>query len=264
MKALGAECTEVSVELDLACPGLFHPQRKYTLATEQGIQALKDDLASSGCAISAFCMSNRLDERLEAELACARAIIKAATLLGVNAVRINVWPHKLSAGQFLPFAIQACKQLCSLAEGTAVRFGVENHGHTTNDPVFLDKLFGGAGSDRLGLTLDLGNFYWYGYPLDELYRIYEKFAPRVFHTHCKNIRFPDDKKNVRREMGWGYEQYNCPIYEGDIDYKRALAILRGAAYQGDLCVEDEALGKFPQAQRAEVIRKEIAFLKELR
>src|ERR1035438_2380220 len=33
MKALGAEGTEVSVELNLSCSHLFHPQRKYTLAT---------------------------------------------------------------------------------------------------------------------------------------------------------------------------------------------------------------------------------------
>ena len=73
MKALGAEGTEVSVELDLACANLFHPQRKYTLATEDGIRVLKDDLAASGCRITAFLMSNNLEERLEQELESARA-----------------------------------------------------------------------------------------------------------------------------------------------------------------------------------------------
>ena len=47
--------------------------------------------------------------------------------------------------------------------------------------------------------------------LDELYKNFERFAPKVFHTHCKNIRYPEDKKNVRRPMGWEYDKYACPI-----------------------------------------------------
>ena len=84
MKALGAEGTEVNVELDLACAHLFHPQRKYTLATPDGIQALKEDLAASGCHITAFMMANHLDERLEQEMECARRLVKAAQQLGVE------------------------------------------------------------------------------------------------------------------------------------------------------------------------------------
>src|ERR1035438_5221013 len=75
MKALGAEGTEVSVELGLNCGSLFHPQHKYTLATADGIRLLKDDLASSGCRITAFMMSNRLEERLERELESARGLV---------------------------------------------------------------------------------------------------------------------------------------------------------------------------------------------
>jgi sugar phosphate isomerase/epimerase len=179
-------------------------------------------------------------------------------------VRIDVVPHKLPSDEFLRFAINACKRLCELAEGTPVRFGIENHSQTANDPVFLEKLFDGVGSPKLGLTLDTANFYWWGHPLKDLYGLYEKFASRVVHTHCKNIRYPDDKKNVRRPMGWEYDKYNCPLYEGDIDFKKVVAILRRAGYRGDLCVEDESLGRFPDAERASIIRKEISTLKELR
>jgi sugar phosphate isomerase/epimerase len=263
MKALGAEGTEVSVELDLACANLFHPQRKYTLATEDGIRVLKDDLAASGCRITAFLMSNNLEERLEQELESARALVKAAQQLGVDAIRIDVVPRKLDGDQFLPFAIDACKRLCAIAEGTPIRFGVENHGKITNNPQFLEKLFDGVGSPKLGLTLDCANFYWWGMPLKDLYRTYEKFAPRVVHTHCKSIRYPADKKNIRREIGWEYGKYNCPIYEGDLDFKRIVKILRKAGYHGDLCVEDESLGKYPAKEQADVLRKEIAMLKRL-
>lgn len=263
MKALGAEGTEVYVELNLACANLFHPQRKYTVATPDGIKALKDDLSASGCRISAFMMSNRFDERLEQELESARGLVKAAQALGVDIIRIDVVPRKLSGDQFLPFAIDTGKRLCAIAEGTPIRFGVENHGEITNNPLFLEKLFDRVGSEKLGLTLDCANLYWWGLPLKELYPTYEKFAPRVVHTHCKSIRYPADKQNVQREIGWEYGKYNCPIYEGDLDFKRIVEILRKANYRGDLCIEDESLGKYPQNEQADILRKEIALLKGL-
>jgi len=206
-------------------------------------------------------MSNRLDERLEEEIEWTSRLVKAASQLGVGVIRIDVVPRKIKGDEFLPFAIKACKRMCEAAEGTSIRFGVENHGNTTNRPEFLEGLFNGVGSSKLGLTLDCGNFYWYGHPLKDLYGLYEKFAPKVVHTHIKSIKFPDDKKNLKREMGWEYARYNCPIYEGDIDFKRVISILRKAGYRGDLCVEDESLSKFPEAERAQVLKKEIAMLK---
>jgi sugar phosphate isomerase/epimerase len=263
MKALGAECTEVLVGMDLGCPNLFHPDRHYSLATDNDINALKQDLAASGCRISAFMMANRLDEQLEKELEWTRKLVPAAQNIGVNIIRIDVVPGKLDSAKFLPFAIDACKRLCQIAEGTPIRFGVENHGKITNDPKFLQALFDGVGSPKLGLTLDCANFYWWGHPVNDLYPIYEEFAPRVVHTHCKSIKYPEDKKNEKREIGWEYGKYNCPIYEGDIDFTRVIRILRKANYRGDLCVEDESLGKLPASERADVLRKEIALLKKL-
>lgn len=262
MKALGAECTEVQVDSDLACRVLFHPDRHYTVATAEGIRALKEDLAASGCRISAFMMSNQFEERLEQELEAARKLVQAAHQLGAGAIRIDLAPRAMSKEEFLPFAIGACKRLCQTAEGTQVRFGVENHGRVTNDPAFLEKLFEGVGSSRLGLTLDCANFYWWGHPLQQLYGIYERFARKVVHTHCKSIAFPADKKDVKREMGWGYEKYNCPVHIGDIDFQRLTDLLRKADYRGDLCVEDESLGKYPESGRAEIVKQEIAFLKK--
>jgi sugar phosphate isomerase/epimerase len=265
MNTLGAEGAEVYADGRLSCPYLFHPQRKYSVATDDGIKALQDDLKASGCRITAFMMANSFDEQLEKELECARSLVKAAQQLGVNIIRIDVVPRKMAADKetFLPFAIKACKGMCEIAEGTPIRYGVENHGKITNDPDFLRQLFDGVGSPKLGLTLDCANFYWWGHPLKDLYKIYEQVAPRVVHTHCKSMRYPEDKKNVRRAMGWEYGKYNCPIYEGDIDFKRIVKILRAANYQGDLCVEDESLEKVPAAERGEVLKKEIATLKGL-
>lgn len=263
LRALDVAGLEVEVNEDMLCYSLFHPAKKHSLAGPEGWKALQEDLATHGATITAFCMHNRLDERLERELDWTRRLVQAAARLQVDVIRIDVWPRKLRAEEFLPFAIKACRQMCDLAEGTRVKFGIENHGRITNDPAFLDQLFEGVGSPRLGLTLDAMNFYWFGHPLDDLYGIYEKLAPRVFHTHCKNLRYPADKKNTRRPMGWEYEKHAAPLYEGDIDYRRVTAILRQAGYPGDLCLENECLGRFPAAERAAVLKKEIALLKSL-
>jgi sugar phosphate isomerase/epimerase len=115
----------------------------------------------------------------------------------------------------------------------------------------------------LGLTLDAMNFYWFGHPLNDLYDLYAKYASRTFHTHCKNLKYPEEKRNVRRPMGWEYAKYAAPIYEGDIDYRRVAGILRKAGYKGDLCLENECLSHFPKDEQAGVLKKEIELLKQL-
>ena len=263
MKDLGVDGVEAAVGLDMTCPGLYHPSKKYRLDTTESLRELKSDLRTNGRAITAFMMANRFDERPEQELEWVKKLIQAAVELDVRAIRIDLVPHKLPREQFLPFAIEMCRKLCELARGVNVRFGIENHGNTTNDPEFLDELFRAVGSNQLGLTLDTGNFYWYGHPVEEVHRLFAKFASRVVHTHCKSIKYPDDQKNVRRKMGWEYNKYACPINEGDIDFKRVLGVLSQAGYSGDLCVEDESLDKYPAEKRAEILRGEIAWLRRL-
>jgi sugar phosphate isomerase/epimerase len=263
MKELGVAGVEVEVNPDLACPGLYGPATGYSLATDADIRLLRDDLARNRLVITAFLMNNRFDERLEDELEWMKKVASAAQELNVKVIRIDVVPRRTPAEKFLPFAVRACRQLCDIVGGTSICYGIENHGSITNDPEFLRGLFDGVGSPHLGLTLDTANFYWYGHPLDRLYEIFERFASRVFHTHCKSIRFPEDKKNVQRPMGWEYGKYAAPIYEGDIDFARVAAILRKAGYSGDLCLENESLGKYPDEQHAEILKKEVALLGRL-
>jgi len=263
MKELGVSCLEVDITPELACPSLFHPDKKYSLATPDGIKMLADDLAANRATITAFCMHNKFDDKLDEEIAWMRKLVPAAQQLKVKVIRIDVVPRKTPIDQFLPVAIKACKAICEIADGKPVRYGIENHGRFTNDPDVLEKLFAGVGSSQLGLTLDSLNLYWFGHPLESLYGIIEKFAPRVVHTHCKSVRYPEDQRNIRRPIGWEYGKYSAPIYDGDIDYKRVVAILRKAKYQADLCLENECLKHFPPEQHAGVIKKEIAMLKSL-
>lgn len=263
MKELGVTGVEVEVNPDLTCPVLYHPEKKYSLASASDIRILGDDLSKHGLVITAFLMHNRFDERLEEELEWTRKLVDAAQKLDTSVIRIDVVPRRTQGEEFLPFAIRVCKQLCDIVEGTPVRYGIENHGSITNDPEFLQKLFDGVGSPNLGLTLDTANFYWYGHPLEKLYKIFERFASRAFHTHCKSIRYPLDKKNTQRPMGWEYNKYSSPLYEGDIDFEKVVKILHKVNYQGDLCLENETLGKYPEGWHTEILKKEIALLRNL-
>jgi sugar phosphate isomerase/epimerase len=264
MRSIGAEVVEATITENLTLPGLFHPGRKYTAATPAGIEQVTADANAAGCRISALCMSNHFAERPDVEVQWCGKAARAAKALGVRAIRIDVVPQRLARAEFLPLAVKTLKAVIEATEETGVAFAIENHGNTTNDPEFLKPLFDGVGSKRLGLTLDTGNFYWFGHPLSKVYALFEAFAPRVFHTHCKSIKYPEAEREKQRSLGWEYGKYTCPIYEGDIDFRRVLKILVGAGYSGDLCVEDESLGRFPAAERGKILAKEVRYLQDLR
>ncbi len=263
LAAVGAQGVEVDVNAQLACPALFGVEPAYSIADEASAKRLAEDAQKNNIRITAFCMHNQFDTRLDEEVKSVAAVAKICRATRTRVIRLDVVPRKIKdANEFLKFAIDICKQSVAATEDAGVRLGIENHGNTTNNPQFLEKLFDGVGSDRLGLTLDTGNFYWFGHPLDDLYGIYRRFAPRAFHTHCKSIKYPEDQRNTKRPMGWEYAKFNCPITEGDIDFKRVVAILKEAGYRGDLCIENESLGKFKGRVR-EVLAREVALLKEL-
>ncbi|MBM3334929.1 sugar phosphate isomerase/epimerase [Candidatus Sumerlaeota bacterium] len=262
MRAIGAQTVEIDLGPDMACQAIFGSDEPLSIATEDGAKRLAE--SAEELRIFAYCMRNRFDESPDEEVKQVVHVARMCKHTNTPVIRLDVVPRRIKdRDEFLKFAIETCKRLVKGTEETGVRLGIENHGNTTNDFTFTEKLFDGVGSERIGLTLDTGNFYWFGYPLSELYGIYEKFASRAFHTHCKSIAYPKEQRNEKRKMGFEYGKYNCPVYEGDIDFKRVVAILRKANYTGDLCVENESLSKFPEAARRDVLAKEIAFLKEL-
>ncbi|HEY3325298.1 MAG TPA: sugar phosphate isomerase/epimerase family protein [Planctomycetota bacterium] len=261
MDRVGADCVESVIMDDLSLPSLL-PKGTYT-ATEAGIEKLAMDMKAANKKITAFCMANNFEGRPDFEIEWLTKAAKSAKALGVTAIRIDVVPRKMDRPTFLKSATETLKKAIAATEETGVRLAIENHGNTTNDPEFLGALFEGVGSKRLGLTLDTANFYWYGHPLSKLYEIFEQFAPRVFHTHCKNIKYPESEREKKRQMGWQYDKFNCPIDEGDIDFKRIVKILKAANYSNDLCVEDEGLARYPEKERPDVLAREIKFLKGL-
>lgn len=194
----------------------------------------------------------------------ARAL-ELAALLGMDNIRIDSYmsrERELNFEERVRIFAEGLGAALGMTAGLSVAMGIENHGFQGNNLAFLLNVFRWAGSDRLGATMDTGNFYWRGYPLSEVYGILAVLAPHAKHTHLKNIRYPEETREQTREAGWEYAQYVCPLDEGDIDHARVARLLRAANYTGDLCIEDESLRKFSEGEeRIRVLERDVAHVK---
>jgi len=264
LEQLGLNSVEIAIDRDMNV-GAFQREEgvPHNLASAEGRAALKEALDARGIGVCGLLMSNDFasDDR-EGEVEWLLRACEAAVELGAPAVRVDFIPRQQMAEEDL---IARGAEIINkvLAETSTPDVGIENHGNTSNREEFLEKIFAAVTSDRLGLTLDSGNFYWWGYPLDDVYRIMERFRGRVKHTHIKNIKYPAEQRNVHREMGWKYGDYVSPIYDGDVDHARVVSILRDAGYDRDLTIEDESLGRFPPADWPQILKKDADYLKSL-
>lgn len=261
---LGLSAVELNFNREAQTPGfLGRGGQPFDLSSPAGRREARAAFDAHGASVCALLMANDFSGDMETEVKWGVSAVAAAHALGAPAVRIDLVPHQKDYDRTLFEArcIEGVKRILAATESTGVGLGVENHGHITNDPAFLDRIFDGVGSPRLGLTLDTANFYWYGHPLERVYEIMSRFAARVRHTHIKNINYPADERNKQRAIGWEYGQYCCPLDEGNIDHARVARILQGAGYRGALCVEDESLPKRPAEQRPQLMKRNVAELK---
>ncbi|MGB9758905.1 MAG: sugar phosphate isomerase/epimerase family protein [Thermoproteota archaeon] len=206
------------------------------------------------------------NDNLEEEINYIKEATRLADDIGVEVIRIN--PHmKVKKNQSIDFySTQFTEILTSIIDETSdssVVYAVENHGYIGNNEQFLDYVFKEISSSRFGLTLDTGNFYWYGYPLSKVHQLIEKYARFVRHTHLKNLKYPEAKREAQRKPGEGFPKVGVPLYEGDIDFKKVIRLLKEANYNGDLTIEDESLGNYDQKERKEILKKDVEFIKSL-
>jgi sugar phosphate isomerase/epimerase len=262
---LGASAIELEFSIEGSLPKLFDSAgTAYSLATDAQLREVRDALALANVRTSALLLGTDFaadDPRPSIEWTL-RAIA-AAKALGAPAVRIDMthrreMPRERARERFL----HCISRIFDQSRDSRVDLGIENHGAVSNDPEFLDAVFAAEPNPRLGLTLDIGNFYWYGYPLEELYGLVEHFAPRARHTHIKSINYPPERARQRREMGFEYGKYCSPLDEGNLDLPRIVRTLDAAGYRRGLCIENEALGKYPAEQRMGILRRDVAAVKD--
>jgi len=258
---------EMLVNNDLSLRSL-HPtpeQPRLYLDRPEDLAKLERQTKGSGLHITALLIHNDFNKPdQENELAWVAKVIHAAKKLRLPAVRID---SAMTASAVTPLDRRveifssAITELLHRTSSARVALAVENHGAQGNDPAFLDGVLKKVNSRRLGITMDVGNFYWSGKPLSEVYRILEHFAPFARHTHIKNIHYPEEIRETQRKVGFEYGKYNCPIPDGDLDMRRIAGILKRARYKNDLCIEDESLGKYDIPMRRQNVKNTIAFLR---
>ena len=268
LDAMGIGAVELEYFRDRTVYSLEGPHtERASLADNAAIDAFAAKCAEFNVRVSALLLHNNVAaDDLEAELDWVISAVRTAARLGTRALRIDAymtteqdWPQEARIERFA----ECMERVLDATAGLPVEMGIENHGLQGNEQGFIDTVLNRVSSSRLGLTIDTANFYWYGYPLSRVHELIDYFAPRVKHTHVKSINFPAEQREVRREIGWGYEPYASTLRQGDIDMKRLVDALRRAGYTGDLCIENEALHHFDPAGQREALLDDARYLKEL-
>ncbi len=265
LRAMGIDSIELTFSKEQQVASLTD-DRRFPLSSSSDYEAYRKHLAENGVSVAALLVGNNFGVAdLEPEIAWVVAAIRAAGALGAPAIRADtIMRAEASEGpadrarRYVP----AMQEVLRRTEGSPVAVGMENHGHG-NAPEFLFGVLEAIPDSRLGMTLDTGNLYWSGQPLSDLYRLYERLAPRVRHTHMKSIAYPAEERERRRETGWKYGEYASPLAQGDIDLARVLGIFRSAGYNGSLTIENEALGRFPADERRAILVSDAAHLRGL-
>ena len=265
LREIGVTSIEIEVRPDDLTPHLLQDDgAPHSLADEASARRLRRRLDAEGVRVCAVLASTDFSSpQAQAHVEHAAGAVRAARELGAPVVRIDPLARdkSLSPDAVRENFIRRTAELLCRMEDTGVKLGIENHGPLANDPAFLDSVLAAIPDSRLGLTLDTGNFYWFGFPLEAVYELIERYAPAVKHTHLKNINFPAEVAARRREVGFEYKQYCCPLHEGNLDLRRIVKTLRDAGYERDLCVEDESLFKTAPEQRPAVLRREVSALR---
>lgn len=266
LDAMGIDAVELDYDRAKTTLALDHDGRE-SLADKASIEHFAYKCRGLRIKPTSFILANNFGaDDLQGELDWVISAVKAAGQLGIKAVRIDAylstqdsWPLARRASHFA----DCMKKILDATKDLDVSMGIENHGHKGNEQEFLDTVLDAVNSPRVGLTLDTGNFYWYGYPLKRVHELIKHFAPRVKHTHVKSIHYPAEMREIQREVGWEYGKYCCPLREGDIDLHLVVKALKAAGYKGELCIENESLGRYDQAQQKAILIDDAAYLKEI-
>jgi len=265
LRALGVEDVEVALGRDYGVRAL-DSTNKVIIATDEDAKAFRrtaDKLGIRICGLLTACDFSA--GSMESNTAFIARSIEIADLMGAPAVRIDSAmskEKKLNFEERVQLFAEGLGGALKKTAGSKVTLGIENHGFQGNNLAFLLNVFQLVGSDRLGSTLDTGNFYWRGYPLSEVYGILRALAPYAKHTHVKNINYPADQREIMREAGWEYKKYCCALEDGDLDIAKVVGILAKAGYKGDICIEDESISKcLTEAERVALLKRNVAHIR---
>ncbi len=265
LRELGVTALEVNLGKDYGIRAIDSTNKLFITSNDdaKAFRKTADKLGIKICGVLTACDFST--GNMESNTAFIARSIEIADIMGAPAVRIDSAmskEKKLNFEERVQIFAEGLGGALKKTANSKVTLGIENHGFQGNNLAFLLNVFLVVGSDRLGSTLDTGNFYWRGYPLSEVYGILRVLAPYAKHTHVKNINYPAEQREVMREAGWEYGKYNCALEEGDIDIAKVCGILAKVGYKGDICIEDESIGKCKTPEeRVALLKRNVAHIR---
>ncbi len=264
-KKVGIPVLEVVVTSDLSCDRLYEGKEKpYRVDTPENREKLLEAVRKNDCELVAFCALVPLpkDGNEDWAVEWISKVAKAAAAMKVPVVYMPLGGRDLPQEQFVERATAFIKKVGPVARASKVQLAIENLGPYLNKPEVLAPLLMASKGGEVALAFDPANMYWFGYPRDRIYDLVKIFAPYVRYLHVKNAKYPPDKRDSQREMGWEYGKYAVPVREGDLDWERILGILFDAGFKGDIVIEDDSLQKFDAAGKQKALQEDATYLKE--
>lgn len=144
----------------------------------------------------------------------------------------KVWPPIVAYAKErgIRIAIENCPMLFSQDEWP----GGKNLATT---PALWTRLWEILPDDSFGLNLDPSHLVW---QMIDVERVVREFSSRIFHVHAKDMQI--DREGLYRNgilsQGMGWQVPRLPGL-GDMDWKRFIAALYRAGYDGTISVEHE-------------------------
>ncbi|MBN1344887.1 MAG: sugar phosphate isomerase/epimerase [Phycisphaerae bacterium] len=261
-KAIGVRRLECVVDKELSCPGLFEGgEQPYRIDTPESRSKLMKALKDHDMSISCLCAVISAPDADHVKW--ITRVVEACSEMKVPVVMMPLGYGGKSDEAYIAESVGFLNDLVAVAKRTGVQLTIENLGRYLNREEIVVPIMKGVPTDQVGLANDICNMYWYGHPIDKLYDLAKAVAPYVRYVHVKNIKYPEDKKNVQRKPGWEYGKYAEPVRTGDIDFARILRIYSDAGFKGDVTIEDDSKGKFDAKGQERVFSEDVKLLREI-
>lgn len=227
---------------------------------EPGLRALGAEVAAAGLAMPAF-NALRKSVTVPAVAAANRGrllrAVEVCAALGIGLLNVSLSPEPVPLGlteedllgrpdppagswqadaDDYRRAAEFLRDLAGRAAAVGIRLSLELHQNSLLDTADgLLRLLDLIDRPNVGANPDLANAYWaYERPPEPWEATLAKLLPRTNHVHVKNLR--------RLHLPGRSYFLLTPLDEGDIDYRRVLAMLSGAGYDGPIVVEGAGPG----------------------
>ena len=173
------------------------------------------------------------------EIQKTKVCIDTAQALGVSLVRVFIGEPKegMPTEKYFDLAQRALADICGYAAKANIVLALENHGRYNNDIRVINAILARVNSPILKLNIDTGNFYWFGYSLEETENILSSLSSLAVHTHLKNAKATDKQRH--RPLG---EDEAVRLWDGDIDIAGFVHNLIRQGYAGAFSPEFEFKG----------------------